>query len=58
MLFANWAAEGYYEYDDFCGYTQVTNKAHIEQLKAEGKLYYSDGSGYDSPQIVDKEENK
>ena len=53
MQFGNWADEGYYEYDDFCGYTKVTNEARKEQLRAEDKLLYSDGSGFDNPQKVD-----
>lgn len=57
MHFHSWAEEGFYEYDDFCGYTKVTDPDRIERLKQEGKLYRSDGGGYDSPSLVPNDDN-
>lgn len=45
IFFNNWLEEGYYEWDDYFGYTRVEGEK-IEESLEKGNLYYSDGSGY------------
>jgi hypothetical protein len=51
MLFNNFLEEGYYEYDDFSGYTLVTDGSKKQELLENGKLFHSDGHGYGPEQV-------
>lgn len=53
LLFNNWLEEGYYEWNDFDGYSKVDGNALIE-AKDNGTLYHSDGSGYGLSKVNDE----
>lgn len=49
MMFNNWLDEGYYEYNDFDGYSKVSDLSSVD----EDNLYYSSGDGYGLTKVAD-----